>query len=367
MVEDLISVIVTAHNRKKFLPEALRSLEKQSLDKSRFEVIVVKNFYDKVSDEIIERNNWKNIVTDEESLGGKIFLALKHCRGSIVTFLEDDDLYRQDRLEKIYEAFKKHDMVFFYNDQEFIDEEGRVIKKVNPTINKTLVVPHNLKKRLSGYFDHYHLGFNSSSMAMKTRCIKRLSGLIKRLTPALDTLIYLASFVCYGDIFINKERLTLYRVHGSSTTCWISHFNSYKAWLDCRQRYVLKYLNGHAYIAFLYKSLLGIYPNIYSSDLLDFAIFFNMLQNRNKPAFIKIPARELVKHIRFKMQSYLYVRRVGEKGKWRATAFMIVALIRMVLSSFYDYLLGFLPLKIKDFWMRYIYYGTLRALRKRAT
>ncbi|MGC9113386.1 glycosyltransferase family A protein [Acidilobus sp.] len=54
-----ISVIVTAYNRKQYLPYALRSLESQSLSKDRFEVIVVKNFEDKESDKIIRRNGWK--------------------------------------------------------------------------------------------------------------------------------------------------------------------------------------------------------------------------------------------------------------------------------------------------------------------
>ncbi|MCE4623891.1 MAG: glycosyltransferase family 2 protein, partial [Caldisphaeraceae archaeon] len=221
MAEDLISVIVTAHNRKKFLPEALRSLEEQSLDKSRFEVIVVKNFYDKISDEIIERNNWKNIVTDEESLGGKIFLGLKYCKGSIVTFLEDDDLYRQDRLEKVYKAFKKHDIVFFYNDQEFIDEEGRVTKKTNTSIPKSMLVFHDMKKEVVTEMNYYHIGQNNSSLAIKTECIKRYAKLIMERKLILDILIYIISIRCHGAIFVSNEKLTLYRVHKASTGCWV--------------------------------------------------------------------------------------------------------------------------------------------------
>ena len=41
-----ISVIVTAYNRRQYLPDALRSLEAQTLSKDKFEVIVVKNFED---------------------------------------------------------------------------------------------------------------------------------------------------------------------------------------------------------------------------------------------------------------------------------------------------------------------------------
>jgi Glycosyl transferase family 2. len=61
---NLISVIVTAYNRKKFLPYALKSLESQTLPKDKFEVIVVKNFEDQISDDIIKKNGWKDMVTN---------------------------------------------------------------------------------------------------------------------------------------------------------------------------------------------------------------------------------------------------------------------------------------------------------------
>jgi Glycosyl transferase family 2. len=60
-----ISVIVTAYNRRKYLPFALRSLEAQTLPRNRFEVIVVKNFEDKKSDNIISRNGWKDVYNDD--------------------------------------------------------------------------------------------------------------------------------------------------------------------------------------------------------------------------------------------------------------------------------------------------------------
>ena len=65
----LISVIVTAYNRRQYLPEALRSLEVQTLSRDEFEVIVVKNFEDPVSDEIIRRNGWRWVYSDERWQG----------------------------------------------------------------------------------------------------------------------------------------------------------------------------------------------------------------------------------------------------------------------------------------------------------
>jgi Glycosyl transferase family 2. len=61
----MITVLVTAFNRKQFLPEALCSVINQTLDPSEYEVIVVKNFADGLSDRIIKENGFKEIICND--------------------------------------------------------------------------------------------------------------------------------------------------------------------------------------------------------------------------------------------------------------------------------------------------------------
>jgi len=77
-----ISVIVTAYNRRRYLPFALKSLEAQTLPRDRFEVIVVKNFDDKESDDIISRNGWKEVYNDDSYHGRKIVWLALRSRGA---------------------------------------------------------------------------------------------------------------------------------------------------------------------------------------------------------------------------------------------------------------------------------------------
>jgi len=88
-----ISVIVTAYNRRRYLPFALKSLEAQTLPRDKFEVIVVKNFEDRESDDIISRNGWKDLYEDSTYHGRKILAGLEESKGDVITFLEDDDMY----------------------------------------------------------------------------------------------------------------------------------------------------------------------------------------------------------------------------------------------------------------------------------
>lgn len=108
MPEPFISVIVLAHERRNFIPRALRSLEQQSLDKALFDVIVVKPYEDYYIDSIVKRNGWKNIVTLEPHIGGKVAVGVEEARGEIITILEDDDVYDADRLKFIHRTFISH-------------------------------------------------------------------------------------------------------------------------------------------------------------------------------------------------------------------------------------------------------------------
>ncbi|NAZ31634.1 MAG: glycosyltransferase, partial [Acidilobus sp.] len=118
MGQPYISVIVTAYNRRKYLPFALRSLEAQTLPRNRFEVIVVKNFEDKKSDNIISRNGWKDVYNDDPYHGRMVLAGLEESRGEVITFLDDDDMYVNNRLEEVYKAFTSFKrLVYFQNSQ----------------------------------------------------------------------------------------------------------------------------------------------------------------------------------------------------------------------------------------------------------
>jgi len=137
-----ISVIVTAYNRRRYLPFALRSLEAQTLPRDRFEVIVVKNFDDKESDDIISMNGWKDVYNDDPYYGRMVLAGLEESRGEVITFLDDDDMYVNNRLEEVYKAFTSYDsLVYFHNSQTIIDENGNVLEKPPPSflISKNLV------------------------------------------------------------------------------------------------------------------------------------------------------------------------------------------------------------------------------------
>jgi len=230
-----LSVIVTAYNRRRYLPFALRSLEAQTLPRDKFEVIVVKNFDDKDSDVIISRNGWKEVYNDE-SYQGKFYLAgLEEVSGEVVTFLDDDDVYVPERLEAIYKAFTSYDrLVYFHNSWAVIDENGNVLERPPPSlpISKNLVGGSPIVidvDRLRGLAKRYNVSvadlvlkvragadINGSSIAVRRPVLESHVQLLKRLPIGIDLFIFASSVKAGGLMYFTDERLTLYRVHGEN-------------------------------------------------------------------------------------------------------------------------------------------------------
>jgi len=226
-----ISVIVTAYNRRRYLPFALRSLEAQTLLRDKFEVIVVKNFYDKESDSIISRNGWKDLYDDSTYQGRMVLTGLEEAKGEIITFLDDDDMYTDNRLEEVYKAFTSYDrLAYFHNSQTIIDDNGNVLER--PPLSKNIVRGSTVivyVDKLRTFAKKYSMSIvdiilkvrvradvNSSSAAVKRDALEASAYLLKELPIDIDNFVFVSSLKAGGLMYFTDERLTFYRVHGEN-------------------------------------------------------------------------------------------------------------------------------------------------------
>jgi len=229
-----ISVIVTAYNRRRYLPFALRSLEAQTLPRDKFEVIVVKNFEDKESDSIISRNGWKDVYNDDLYHGRMVLAGLEESKGEVITFLDDDDMYVNSRLEEVYKAFTSYDrLVYFHNSQTIIDENGNVLER--PPISRNIVGGSTVivdvdklrtfAKKSTSIVDitadiilkiRVRADVNNSSAAVKRGALEASAYLLKELPAKIDNFVFASSLRAGGLMYFTDEKLTLYRVHGEN-------------------------------------------------------------------------------------------------------------------------------------------------------
>ena len=121
-----LSVLVTAWRRKRFLAEALRSLERQTLPRDSFEVVVVKDFDDPDIDGQLTRLGARELRFGSDNLGRTMELGVGACRGEVICFLDDDDQFDARKLSVVRTEFRDHpDLGYFHNGLELVDEAGR--------------------------------------------------------------------------------------------------------------------------------------------------------------------------------------------------------------------------------------------------
>ena len=102
MEEPYISVIISVYNRTQYINEAINSVLNQTLDKNKYEILVITNV------DLPERDGIRIMKTNERWYGASIVQAINNARGEVISILDDDDLFLPNKLEVVYKVFKEN-------------------------------------------------------------------------------------------------------------------------------------------------------------------------------------------------------------------------------------------------------------------
>ena len=113
---DKISVIITTHNRSELLEHCLESLANQSVDKSRYEIILVDNYSKDngkstniLSNKILKKYPSLDLITIyQKKIGGMTHsrhLAIEKSKGNIIVCADDDYVANCKLLESVLDCF----------------------------------------------------------------------------------------------------------------------------------------------------------------------------------------------------------------------------------------------------------------------
>ncbi len=133
--KELISCLITTHNRLGDLKRAVNSVVKQSYEK--IELIIVNDFSNDGTKEWINNlqlNIPLIVVNNKALLGGNVSrnIGIKRSSGKYVAFLDDDDVWYEDKLSLQYDIFKNNKSVgvVYCGLNRVVDDKS--IKKVIP-------------------------------------------------------------------------------------------------------------------------------------------------------------------------------------------------------------------------------------------
>ncbi len=214
-IKNKISVIISAHERKDFIMDAINSVIEQTLDKNLYEIIVIKNFKDEKIDKFINSKKIKNLYYDSNKKSGiKNVDAINNSTGNIICFLDDDDLFRKDKLQKVYDLFSDGKVGMYHN--------GRSVYYKNKIIKDQWEdggVYHLTGKDKFTFEDKKFLSkhafwFNTSSLSLRKDIID--TDILGKVSYTLDYYLAFIGINSKLDSIFDNDPLTIYRVHDTN-------------------------------------------------------------------------------------------------------------------------------------------------------
>ncbi|EOD42323.1 Glycosyltransferase [Candidatus Nanobsidianus stetteri] len=205
------SVVIIDYKRKKYILDALQSIKNQKgIDLNDIEVIVVKYYQDEKIDNYIKENfpNHKIINLDpndpDHYVGRTFSEGIKAASNNLIFLLEDDDMFTENKISRIFEIVKKiknYDEYLIIHKFIVTDES---LKKLEYIERKDGSVVLNINNRI------ITLKYNNSSIILHVKDKNKLIDYLRKICYVADQ-----ALVCYFNKRIIKidEPLTYYRRH----------------------------------------------------------------------------------------------------------------------------------------------------------
>lgn len=128
MEKDLVSIIMPSYNTAKYITESINSVIRQTYE--NWELIIVDDCSNDNTEEIVNsflRDERIKYFKNERNSGAAISRnkALREAKGRWIAFLDSDDLWGPEKLEKQINFMEKNNYFFSYSYYQEIDEQGK--------------------------------------------------------------------------------------------------------------------------------------------------------------------------------------------------------------------------------------------------
>ena len=170
----LVSIVMPNYNSAKYLNKTLESVLGQTYP--NWELLFIDDCSTYNSQEIVNANHDKRIkiFKNEKNSGAAVSrnYALREATGKWIAFLDSDDLWTPEKLEKQITYMQNNSISFSYTDYEVIDENNTIISTFKPRLDVCKykdILKHNHIGCLTVIYDANKFG----KVFMPTNAIKR--------------------------------------------------------------------------------------------------------------------------------------------------------------------------------------------------
>ena len=138
-MEDLVSVVIPMYNAESFIKETIISVINQTY--KNMEIIIVDDKSKDNSAKIVEEmkkldSRIKYIkLVENKGVANARNIGIKNSKGRFIAFIDSDDLWKENKLEKQIKFMVKNNYGFTFTSYEYINEDGTFMNKVIHTKN----------------------------------------------------------------------------------------------------------------------------------------------------------------------------------------------------------------------------------------
>ena len=204
-----ISVVIFSYNKTEYIERAVRSVMFQDFNKSKYEVLIIKNFPNK--------EEWNSEVPKvrqfckDGTIGDFIETAIKQSEGGIICFLDDDDWFAPDELNEISRYFTEYEIGYLHDTPLIVAPGKKIVRSALQSDIYVSAASLNRKKHhrlLSIYADGM-----MSSISIRREILQDINE--KPVTGPDYFIFYLSIARGYG-ILASSKKLTYYLYHETS-------------------------------------------------------------------------------------------------------------------------------------------------------
>lgn len=163
-IDGLVSIIVPVYNAEKYIEETLESIFSQTY--KNFEVMIVDDMSSDGSKDIINRyaqkyDNIRPIFLEKNAgVANARNVGIANARGRFIAFLDSDDIWMSDKLEKQVSFMTKNNYPFSFTTYRFIDMDSNEMNTVvhaKKMLTYNDLLKHNAISCLTVIIDRYQV------------------------------------------------------------------------------------------------------------------------------------------------------------------------------------------------------------------
>lgn len=130
MIDNLVSIIMPSWNTAQFIAESIQSVINQTY--KNWELLIVDDCSTDDTDNIVEpflTDARIKYFKNEKNSGAALTRnrAMREAKGEWIAFLDSDDLWMPEKLEKQIRFMNEHNYTLSFTEYEKIDEENRTL------------------------------------------------------------------------------------------------------------------------------------------------------------------------------------------------------------------------------------------------